>query len=147
MWNFKGVLWNLTENFEPTHPKICISRGTKRLTNSDISVRRAPSMDVIFVWSHDDVLGQWKETKAYVTSPLTGSNHSHATCVKLTPLFTFLSNILNIFFGYFVSIAMLNFNKMLFCSKGVNKRTITKTIYKPRICYYYLISSHAYICM
>ena len=35
-WNFKGPLWNFTQNFEPIHRKICILRGVKnwRLTIS-----------------------------------------------------------------------------------------------------------------
>ena len=37
VWNFKGVLWNFTQNFEPTHHKICILRGGKNLTTYDIS--------------------------------------------------------------------------------------------------------------
>ena len=34
--NFKGALWNFTQNFEPTHRKICILRGVKTLTIYDI---------------------------------------------------------------------------------------------------------------
>ena len=36
MWNFKGALWNFTQNFEPIHCKICILRGVKNLTTYDI---------------------------------------------------------------------------------------------------------------
>ena len=36
VWNFKGGLWNFTQNFEPIHRKICILRGIKSLTNYDI---------------------------------------------------------------------------------------------------------------
>ena len=32
MWNFKGALWNFTQNFEPIHHKICISQCVKSLT-------------------------------------------------------------------------------------------------------------------
>ena len=32
VWNFKGALWNFTQNFEPIHRKICILRGVKNLT-------------------------------------------------------------------------------------------------------------------
>ena len=35
-WNFKGALWNFTQNFEPIHRKICILRGVKDLTTYDI---------------------------------------------------------------------------------------------------------------
>ena len=36
VWNYKGALWNFTQNFEPIHRKICILRGVKiwRLTIS-----------------------------------------------------------------------------------------------------------------
>ena len=34
--NFKGVLWNCTQNFEPMQRKICILRGCKKLTTCDI---------------------------------------------------------------------------------------------------------------
>ena len=36
VWNFKGALWNFTQNFEPIHRKICILRGVKDLTTYDI---------------------------------------------------------------------------------------------------------------
>ena len=36
VWNFKGALWNFTQNFEPIHRKICILRGAKILTTYDI---------------------------------------------------------------------------------------------------------------
>ena len=36
VWNFKGALWNFTQNFEPIHCKICILRGGKNLTTYDI---------------------------------------------------------------------------------------------------------------
>ena len=36
VWNFKGALWNFTQNFEPIHRKICILRGFKNLTTYDI---------------------------------------------------------------------------------------------------------------
>ena len=36
VWNFKGHLWNFTQNFEPIHRKICILRGAKKLTTYDI---------------------------------------------------------------------------------------------------------------
>ena len=36
VWNFKGALWNFTQNFEPIHRKICILRGAKNLTTYDI---------------------------------------------------------------------------------------------------------------
>ena len=29
VWNFKGALWNFTQNFESIHRKICISQGVK----------------------------------------------------------------------------------------------------------------------
>ena len=29
VWNFKGALWNFTQNFEPIHRKLCILRGVK----------------------------------------------------------------------------------------------------------------------
>ena len=29
VWNFKGHLWNFTQNLEPIHHKICILRGVK----------------------------------------------------------------------------------------------------------------------
>ena len=35
-WNFKGALWNFTQNFEPIHRKRCILHGVKNLTTSDI---------------------------------------------------------------------------------------------------------------
>ena len=35
-WNFKGALWNFTQNFEPIHRKICILRGVKDFTTYDI---------------------------------------------------------------------------------------------------------------
>ena len=34
--NFKGALWNFTQNFEPIHRKICILRVIKNLTTYDI---------------------------------------------------------------------------------------------------------------
>ena len=36
VWNFKGALWNFTQNFEPIHRKMCILRGGKNLTTYDI---------------------------------------------------------------------------------------------------------------
>ena len=33
--NFKGHLWNFTQNLEPVHRKICILRGVKNLTTCD----------------------------------------------------------------------------------------------------------------
>ena len=36
VWNFKGALWNFTQNFEPIHRKICILRGVRNLTTYDI---------------------------------------------------------------------------------------------------------------
>ena len=30
VWNFKGALWNFTQNFEPIHRKMCILRGGKK---------------------------------------------------------------------------------------------------------------------
>ena len=36
VWNFKGALWNLTQNFEPTHRKICILWDVENLTTYDI---------------------------------------------------------------------------------------------------------------
>ena len=36
LWNFKGALWNFTQNFEPIHRKICILRCVKNLTTYDI---------------------------------------------------------------------------------------------------------------
>ena len=36
VWNFKGALWNFTQNFEPIHRKICILRGVKNSTTYDI---------------------------------------------------------------------------------------------------------------
>ena len=36
VWNFKGALWNFTQNFGPIHCKICILRGVKILTTYDI---------------------------------------------------------------------------------------------------------------
>ena len=36
VWNFKGALWNLTQNFEPIHHKIWILRDVKNLTTYDI---------------------------------------------------------------------------------------------------------------
>ena len=36
VWNFKGALWNFTQNFEPIHHKIYILRGVKKLTTYDI---------------------------------------------------------------------------------------------------------------
>ena len=36
VWNFKGALWNFTQNFKPIHRKICILLGVKNLTTSDI---------------------------------------------------------------------------------------------------------------
>ena len=35
-WNFKGALWNFTQNFEPIHHKICILRGVRNVTTYDI---------------------------------------------------------------------------------------------------------------
>ena len=32
VWNFKGALWNFTQNFEPIHRKISILRGVENLT-------------------------------------------------------------------------------------------------------------------
>ena len=57
VWNFKGVLWNFTQNFEPIHRKICILRDVKKLTTYDILrvmtsyvlVRRAPGVVVVTV--------------------------------------------------------------------------------------------------
>ena len=57
VWNFKGALWNFTQNFEPIHSKICILRGGKNLTTYDILrvmtsqvlVRQAPGM---LHWCH-----------------------------------------------------------------------------------------------
>ena len=34
--NFKGALWNFTQNFEPIHRKKCILRGFKNLTTYEI---------------------------------------------------------------------------------------------------------------
>ena len=36
VWNFKGALWNFTQNLELIHCKICISWGAKSLTSYDI---------------------------------------------------------------------------------------------------------------
>ena len=36
LWNFKGALWNFTQNVEPIRHKICILRGVKILTTYDI---------------------------------------------------------------------------------------------------------------
>ena len=36
VWNFKGALWNFTQNFEPIHRKICILQGSKNFTTYDI---------------------------------------------------------------------------------------------------------------
>ena len=36
VWNFKGHLWNFTQDFEPIHRQICILRGVKNLTSYDI---------------------------------------------------------------------------------------------------------------
>ena len=36
VWNFKGALWNFTQNFEAIHRKICILWGGKNLTTYDI---------------------------------------------------------------------------------------------------------------
>ena len=36
VWNFKGALWNFTQNFEPIHRKICILRDGINLTTYDI---------------------------------------------------------------------------------------------------------------
>ena len=36
VWNFKGALWNFTQNFEPIHRKICILWAVINLTTYDI---------------------------------------------------------------------------------------------------------------
>ena len=36
VWNFKGHLWNFTQNFEPIHHKICNYRGVKNFTTYNI---------------------------------------------------------------------------------------------------------------
>ena len=36
VWNFKGVFWNFTQNFEPIHRKISILGGVRHLTTHDI---------------------------------------------------------------------------------------------------------------
>ena len=36
VWNFKGALWNFTQNSEPIHRQICILWGGKKLTTDDI---------------------------------------------------------------------------------------------------------------
>ena len=36
VWNFKGTLWNFTQNFEPIQRKIFILRGVKNFTTYDI---------------------------------------------------------------------------------------------------------------
>ena len=36
VWNFKGALWNFTQNFEPIRRKMCILRGVRNLTTYDM---------------------------------------------------------------------------------------------------------------
>ena len=36
VWNFKGALWNFTQNIKTIQRKICISPGVKNLTTYDI---------------------------------------------------------------------------------------------------------------
>ena len=68
VWNFKGALWNFTQNFEPIHRKICILWGGKNLT----------TYDILELW-HLKSLWDGPQDRQAIMYPANGTHHGLRT--------------------------------------------------------------------
>ena len=95
VWNFKGALWNFTQNFEPIHRKICILWGVKTLTTYDIlsydilslsgtGTRVPERQQRKHCWTNQfwDKLALWNYHDYVIVSSFLSSHmtHSHSPC-------------------------------------------------------------------
>ena len=87
VWNFKGALWNFTQNLEPIHRKIYILPGVNNLTTYDI----LGLWHLKSKWDGPLLCGNWY---GFIYPYLSVLTHRHRRNRIIVPVVKYLWNIL-----------------------------------------------------